>query len=97
MSETQIKEWCRGPSAAKQGDRTSTEQISKSDQINVCPECGGPLRFGSRDPCEGDYYWCQVCGAGPVCFPAGTCPRASVIDAESVQRKAFTRKYQAVL
>jgi len=35
-----------------------------------CPDCGCPdLRFGSRDPCEGDYYWCRHCGFGPIRFP----------------------------
>lgn len=86
MSETGIKEWCRAPSAAKQGEHASTEQISKSEHINisVCPECGGPLQLGSRDPCEGDYYWCPGCGAGPILFPLGTGPRpvSPIIDAE---------------
>lgn len=63
----------------------AAEQLSKSEQINVCPECGGPLRFGSNDPCEGSYFWCRVCGAGPVLFPLGTGPRPvpGIIDAET--------------
>jgi hypothetical protein len=36
---------------------------------NVCPYCGGELMFGSRDPCEGDYYWCRSYGCGPIQFP----------------------------
>ena len=51
----------------------------------VCPGCGAPLRFGSRDPCEGDYYWCSGCGDGPILFPLyHKMPRpvAPVIDAE---------------
>jgi hypothetical protein len=34
-----------------------------------CPECQGELRFGSRDLAEGDYWWCSVCGYGPILFP----------------------------
>ncbi len=37
---------------------------------NNCPDCGShDLKFGSRDPREGDYYWCQSCGCGPIQFP----------------------------
>jgi hypothetical protein len=75
MGETQIKER-GGPSPGLVARGTeSAEQISKSEHINVCPDCGGSLRFGSRDPCEGDYYWCRVCGAGPILFPIGEGPR----------------------
>ena len=42
----------------------------ESKAENVCPDCGSTkLRFGSRDPCEGDYYWCRSCGCGPIRFP----------------------------
>jgi hypothetical protein len=60
------------------------EQFTKSEQINVC-QCGGALRFGSRDPLEGDYWWCSLCGAGPVLFPIGEGPRPvnGIIDAET--------------
>ena len=52
----------------KDGKTAGTE--SEQNVKNVCPECGSPvLRFGSRDPCEGDYYWCNVCGFGPILFP----------------------------
>jgi hypothetical protein len=76
----------------------SAEQILKSEHMNVCPDCRGPLRFGSRDPCEGDYYWCLVCGAGPVLFPLGTGPRPvpAIIDAEAEQRAAFIRQCAVV-
>lgn len=38
--------------------------------IEVCQDCGSRnLKFGSRDPCEGDYYWCDDCGNGPILFP----------------------------
>lgn len=38
--------------------------------IEVCQDCGSSnLKFGSRDPCEGDYYWCDDCGNGPILFP----------------------------
>lgn len=55
----------------------------------VCPECGAPLRFGSRDPCEGDYYWCSGCGDGPILFPLyHRMPRViaqqPIIDAEKM-------------
>jgi len=100
MSETRIK----GSGAGirlRQGMRghTSAEQISKSEQINVCPECASPLQYGSRDPCEGDYYWCPACGAGPVVFPIGTGPRRpapQIIDAEAEQRAAFIRQHAVV-
>jgi hypothetical protein len=93
MGETQIK----GDGAGDQllpgtETHTSAEKISKSEHINHCPECGGPLQFGSRDPCEGDYYWCHGCGAGPVRFPLGTGPRKPVpAIAEAEQRKAFVQ------
>ena len=52
----------------KDGKTAGTE--SEQNVKNVCPGCGSPvLRFGSRDPCEGDYYWCNVCGFGPILFP----------------------------
>ena len=52
----------------KDGETAGTE--SEQNVKNVCPGCGSPkLRFGSRDPCEGDYYWCNVCGFGPILFP----------------------------
>lgn len=41
----------------------------KRPRINTrCPDCGGALRYGSYDPCEGYYYWCRVCGCGPILF-----------------------------
>jgi hypothetical protein len=60
-----------------------------------CPVCGGELRFGSNDPCEGSYYWCIACGDGPISFPLYGGPKpvrkpiAEIIDAESVQRRAI--------
>jgi len=53
------------------GHEANAAQVSDGTQENknVCPTCGGPLRFGSRDPCEGDYYWCTFCGEGPILFP----------------------------
>jgi len=101
MSETQIKGGGAG-ARLRQGkrDHASAEQISKSEHMNVCPDCGGPLRFGSRDPCEGDYYWCQNCGAGPVLFPVRAFPRKPVlgiIDTETantaLKLKAAIKKY----
>ena len=104
MSETQIK----GGGAGAQllpcmEDRTSAaEQIEKSEQINVCPECGGSLRFGSRDPLESDFYWCRECGYGPILFPIGEGPRPvrSVIDTETanaaVSLAAASKRYPVV-
>ena len=37
--------------------------------LSQCPECHGDLRYGSRDLAEGDYYWCSVCGYGPIKYP----------------------------
>ena len=42
---------------------------AKPKTLTKCPECGGKLLLGSVDPCEGDYYWCEVCGEGPFLFP----------------------------
>jgi len=69
------------------GHEANAAQVSDGTQENknVCPTCGGSLRFGSRDPCEGDYYWCSVCGEGPILFPLyHVMPRpvAPVIDAD---------------
>ncbi len=88
MSETQIKGGGAGAQllGCMEDHTDAAEQISKSGQINICQDCGGPLRFGSRDPCEGDYYWCRECGAGPVLFPLGEGPRKPVpgfIDEET--------------
>jgi hypothetical protein len=54
------------------GDRTSAKNVSESKNKIVCPECGETIRYGSRDPCEGDYFWCDACGHGPILFPLGT-------------------------
>lgn len=46
--------------------------VSEFQGISACPECGSiALEFGSRDPCEGDYWWCQNCSCGPILFPLG--------------------------
>jgi predicted RNA-binding Zn-ribbon protein involved in translation (DUF1610 family) len=52
-------------------DASSQESIVRplNKNISECPECGGSLRFGSRDLSEGDYYWCSVCGYGPIRYP----------------------------
>lgn len=39
---------------------------------SVCPDCGcEDLRYGSTDPCEGSFFWCNSCGCGPIRFPLG--------------------------
>lgn len=61
----------------------------ESISISRCPICGGSLVFGSRDPCEGDYYYCSVCNDGPICFPLYEKPTpkiAPIIDAEEYAR-----------
>ena len=66
------------------------EGCGSRNSFTRCPICGGELRFGSHDPCEGDYYWCTVCNNGPICFPYYSKPVkkiAPVIDAEAIQRK----------
>jgi len=41
-----------------------------TEHQDKCPECGSmDLRFGSRDPLEGDFYWCRTCKNGPILFP----------------------------
>jgi hypothetical protein len=62
-----------------------------------CPVCGGELRFGSRDPCEGDWYWCIACGDGPISFPLYGGPKpvkkvAAVINADKVQEQALIER-----
>lgn len=48
----------------------NVSDVSEEKGFDVCPTCGNPnIRFGSRDPCEGDYYWCNSCGEGPILFP----------------------------
>lgn len=61
-----------------------------TNSFTRCPMCRSPLVFGSRDPLEGDYYWCMNCGNGPISFPLYGGPRpvpdprpvAEVIDAD---------------
>ena len=49
-----------------QAEGTGTvEQLSKSENKIICPHCGGPVQFGSYDPCD-KYYWCKACGKGPI-------------------------------
>jgi hypothetical protein len=72
MIETKQKE--RGAGArllTGTGDRTNAKNVSESENKIVCPDCGETVRFGSRDPCEGDYFWCDACGHGPFLFPLG--------------------------
>jgi hypothetical protein len=50
-----------------------------------CPECNSEdLRYGSEDPLEGTYLWCNSCGCGPILYPLGYRKKfiAPVIDAE---------------
>lgn len=56
------------PSAVESAGTAGT--VSVSGLREYCPECySRDIRFGSRDPCEGDYYWCHSCGYGPILFP----------------------------
>ena len=60
-----------------------------TEHQDKCPECGSmDLRFGSRDPCEGDYYVCRTCGYGPILFPLNYRRKfiAPIIDAEESNR-----------
>jgi hypothetical protein len=88
MTETRIK-GSGGPVPCLVAKGTDTaDHVSKSKQITVCPDCGGALRFGSRDPCEGDAYWCDRCGCGPIWYPLGAGPRPvpAIIDAEQANK-----------
>jgi DNA-directed RNA polymerase subunit RPC12/RpoP len=52
---------------------------------DTCPECGSEfLRFGSEDPQEGTYFWCDACGCGPILYPLGYRKKfiAPIINAE---------------
>lgn len=49
-------------------------KTQKACNMLCCPECRGKLVLGSTDPCEGDYFWCDVCGEGPFLFPLGGLP-----------------------
>ena len=71
---------------------------SENIPFTRCPVCGGELRFGSNDPCEGSYYWCVACGDGPICFPLYGGPKpvrkiAAVIDADKVQEQARIERF----
>jgi hypothetical protein len=69
--------------------------------MNVCPSCGSSdLRFGSRDPCEGDYYWCGKCGAGPILYPLHyrvKFSKPTLIDADTAAAAAGIRGRAAAL
>ena len=65
--ETDDKESGVGPSRTSPLDIRNARPLKVS--LDECPECGGPLRFGSRDLAEGDYFWCSVCGYGPIKYP----------------------------
>ena len=69
--------------------RESAGIVSEPQEKTVCPECGSAnLVFGSRDPCEGDWYWCEDCGNGPILFPLHYTRKfiQPVIDAEESNR-----------
>ena len=87
------------PAVESKGTQPADIQVSKSGNMKVCPECGGPLRFGSRDPCEGDYYWCRSCGLGPILFPLGEGPRAlsPLLDADLLQAARDIRRSAAAI
>jgi hypothetical protein len=95
--ETEEKTGCKGGCACKQTTRPCNE-VSKSEPISVCPECQGVLKFGSRDPCEGDLWWCSACGYGPITYPLFGGPAIKqitsakellgIIDAEKEQENA---------
>lgn len=58
-----------------------------------CPECGSTyLQFGSRDPLEGDWYWCETCGCGPILYPLHYRRKfiAPVLDADEVNKALAT-------
>jgi len=84
------------PRLEAKGKGTAVNE-SESKVKNVCPECGSPLRFGSRVPCEGDYYWCssEVCGFGPARFPLHHVMPATEKSVSSLKiviiRSPFTR------
>ena len=65
----------------------AAEKIKAACAQGVCPDCGARLVFGSRDPCEGDYYVCSAgCGADHILFPLNhQMPRLSLIDAQTAQ------------
>jgi hypothetical protein len=73
-------------------------KVSIPEQINDCPECHGKLKYGSRDLAEADYWWCSVCGYGPIKYPLFGGPEVAqitkvkellgIIDAEKEQEKA---------
>jgi hypothetical protein len=53
------------PRVQAEGTETA-EQISKLENKMVCPNFGGSVEFGSYDPYEGEYYWCEACGKDPI-------------------------------
>jgi len=55
----------------RESEHGMMQQHQKRQRIDNnarCPDCGGALRYGSYDPCEGYYYWCRVCGCGPILY-----------------------------
>ena len=94
--ETDDKESGVGPSRTSPLDIRNARPLKVS--LDECPECGGPLRFGSRDLAEGDYFWCSVCGYGPIKYPLFGGPAIKqitkvkellgIIDADKVQETA---------
>jgi hypothetical protein len=66
MSETKIQNGGGSfPRVQAEGTETA-EQILKLENKMVCPDFGGSVEFGSYDPYEGEYYWCEACGNSPI-------------------------------
>jgi len=78
------------PAPSNEGTGTANNSES-SDEIKVCPDCGGNLVYGSHDPCEGFAFWCDRCGFGPVWVDnprAVLKPAGRVIDADTARAAA---------
>ncbi len=82
-------------------EELAAEKIKAACAHGVCPDCGAKLAFGSRDPCEGDYYVCSArCGADHILFPLyhkvpGA--RISLIDADIEQAARVQRGAAAAI
>jgi len=89
MNQVTVKSENGSPIPAPSNEGKGTASYSESsDEIKVCPECGGQLVYGSHDPCEGWAFWCRDCGFGPIWVedPKVVYKAGKVVDAEDLQK-----------
>lgn len=92
---TQKTDGSPNPMPENVGNGETASKESEPLLKNVCPTCGSiALVFGSRDPAEGDYYWCEACGQGPILFsPFFTeTPKANAARYAEINRLRISRR-----